>query len=79
MVVTSLKDLESKDITNVGMAAAIDGEKLPTDFMGIYHEKQVHSCCQSARVHTNVPACGRYIRGRSRYTDCWRSPGALAL
>jgi hypothetical protein len=51
MVIMSLKDLPDDGGGGGGANTAggpVDGEKLPTDFMGIYHEKQVHGACTHA-------------------------------
>lgn len=47
MPIHSLKELEdhSSSATGVASDGPIDGEKLPTDFMGVYHEKQIGSLC----------------------------------
>ncbi|KAG8461729.1 hypothetical protein KFE25_001347 [Diacronema lutheri] len=46
MPIHSLKDIESKEgASSTVSGERIDGEKLPTDFAGIYHEKQIGSLC----------------------------------
>jgi ataxin-3 len=47
MPVATLKDLPGSTGAAGGYdgGGRIDGEKLPTDFMGIYHEKQIGSLC----------------------------------
>lgn len=46
MPIHSLKDLAPEKGSATGLASGpIDGERLPTDFMGVYHEKQIGSLC----------------------------------
>jgi len=61
MVVKSLKDLASDEPAGgPGVSdKPIDGEKLSTDFKGLYHEKQVRIalCCEGGARARGAPRC----------------------